>query len=97
MAAAKYDSTDGRLRGRKLQARRLRMWSKDPCCARCRKLTDWPDGFELDHRIPLFKGGEDIEENLQVLCPECHATKTNEDLGRREQVQIDITGWPIER
>jgi len=72
------------------------MWSKDPCCARCRKLTDWPDGFELDHRIPLFRGGEDIEENLQVLCPECHATKTNEDLGRREQVTVGLDGWPVD-
>lgn len=97
MATAKYDSTDGRIRGRKLQARRLRLWSKDPRCARCGTLTDYPDGFELDHKVPLFKGGADVDENCQVLCNRnlCHEVKTNDDLGRKNVVAIDITGWPV--
>ena len=104
--AARYDDHDGRLRGRKAQARRLRLWSKDPCCAKCGKLTDYPSGFEADHIIPLFKGGEDKEENMQILCVTrdgqgrkagCHEDKTNADLSRTAKVQIDITGWPIER
>jgi 5-methylcytosine-specific restriction endonuclease McrA len=69
--------------GRKLQDRRLKVWAKDPRCAMCGKLTEFPGGFELDHRIPLFLGGEDIEANCQVLCSGtdgCHASKTASDM-----------------
>lgn len=79
MALAKYDNTDGRLRGRRAQARRLRIWTKSPCCAMCGKLTDYPNGFEIDHVKPLDQGGEDVDSNLQVLCAgstACHAKKT---------------------
>ncbi|HBO1489874.1 TPA: HNH endonuclease, partial [Pseudomonas aeruginosa] len=66
--------------------------------AMCGKLCDFPSGFELDHNVPLFKGGEDTEENCQVLCsgPDgCHAKKTNADLGRRSKLQVGIDGWPV--
>ncbi|WP_444437114.1 HNH endonuclease [Pseudomonas sp. A6] len=72
-----------RMTGRKLQDRRLRVWSKDPCCANCGKLCDFPAGFELDHKVPLFQGGADTDDNCQVLCagPDgCHAKKTMKDL-----------------
>ena len=72
-----YDNTDGRLRGRKLQAARLRIWSADPHCARCRKLVAYPHGFELDHIKALHKDGStNDDDNLQVLCHPCHAEKT---------------------
>lgn len=92
-----------RLRGRKLQARRLRVWTADPCCAVCGKLTSYPSGFELDHKVPLFKGGEDTDENCQVLCvniggrsPGCHEHKTASDLGYQLKVEIGLDGWPVE-
>jgi 5-methylcytosine-specific restriction enzyme A len=94
--AARYDDHDGRLRGRRAQARRLRLWSKDPHCAHCRKLTDWPDGFNADHIVPLHKDGEDEEKNMQVLCLVCHDKKTSDDLGRRHTVAIGEDGWPVE-
>lgn len=96
MPSAKYDPTDGRIRGRKLQARRLRLWSKDPRCARCGRLTNFPHDFELDHKVPLFKGGKDLDENCQILCiSPCHEDKTNEDLDRRITVAIGNDGWPM--
>lgn len=95
MPVAKYDNTDGRLRGRALQSRRLRLWAIDPNCQRCGTLTNYPDGFQLDHKVPLFKGGADEDENLQVLCIRCHDSKTNEDLGRNEKVAIGADGWPL--
>ena len=95
--AARYDDHDGRLRGRKAQARRLRLWTKDPHCAMCKRLTDYPDGFHADHIVPLFKEGKDEDKNLQVLCIPCHEAKTNEDLGRRETVEIGEDGWPVDR
>lgn len=95
MPAARYDNSDGRLRGRKAQARRLRLWSKDPHCAECNKLTNYPDGFQADHIVPLFKGGKDEDKNMQVLCLLCHDKKTSADLGRRHTPRIGEDGWPI--
>ena len=72
--------------GRKLQARRLRIWGKDPYCVECGKLTLYPAGFELDHKVPLHQGGADTDENCQVLCngPDgCHERKTARDMGYR--------------
>ena len=40
------------------------------------------EGYDLDHIIPLWKGGEDADDNLQALCPACHRRKT--DLERLE-------------
>ena len=32
--------------------------------------------IEVDHISPLFVGGTDSLENLQVICKACHAEKT---------------------
>lgn len=77
-----------RMRGRALQARRWRIWLRNPHCAMCGRLTGYPGGFELDHRVPLHAGGPDTDENCQVLCvyfdeagqkAGCHARKTLAD------------------
>ncbi|MHB8123997.1 MAG: HNH endonuclease signature motif containing protein [Desulfuromonadaceae bacterium] len=88
-----YDNTDGRLRGRKLQAARLRIWSADPHCARCRKLVAYPHGFELDHITALHKDGStNDDDNMQVLCPSCHQSKTAQDMGFKERSKFDAQG-----
>lgn len=96
-----YDNNDGRLRGRKLQATRLRIWSKDPHCAMCRKLVAYPSGFELDHKQALHKDGSNDDDNMQVLCVEmtpegvkrgCHVDKTAEDMGYAKRAQFDANG-----
>lgn len=84
-----------RMSGRKLQARRLRIWTQDPCCAICGRLTDYPDGFQLDHKTPLFKGGPDTDENCQVLCAGsngCHEKKTEKDMGYVERTKFKPDG-----
>ncbi len=35
------------------------------------------DIFEVDHIDPRSKGGKDIDENLQLLCPTCNRRKGN--------------------
>ena len=90
------EPSEDRLRGRKLQQTRLRIWAIDPRCARCRTLTDYPSGFELDHIAPVHKGGANEDENLQVLCHACHEVKTAEDLGRRYRQYIGLDGWPLD-
>jgi len=100
--AARFDNGDGRIRGRALQARRLTVWTRDPRCARCRKLWEFSAlpgrGFQLDHKVPLFRGGPDTEANCQVLCcgPDgCHDRKTADDLGYVAAVRIGEDGWPV--
>jgi len=76
---------DNRITGLTLQKRRFQMWTRDPRCVMCGRLTEYPNGFELDHKIPLFKGGEDTIENTQILCcgdGGCHSKKTKMDLKR---------------
>lgn len=78
--------SDRRITGRRLQARRFAVWKRDPTCASCGRVVAYPNGFELDHIVPLFMGGEDVEANCQILCVSgpgfegCHARKTRQDL-----------------
>lgn len=95
------DKDRPRLRGRQAKARRLRVWTA-ACgvCAKCGMLTNYPDGFEADHRVPLHKDGLDDESNLQVLCAgpgtnQCHREKTASDMGHREPVRFDAAGQVI--
>jgi hypothetical protein len=46
-------------------------------CRACGKLLD--HSYEVDHIIPLYKGGTNDLHNLQALCRNCHGKKTIED------------------
>lgn len=40
--------------------------------------------FQVDHKVPLFKGGEEFEEsNLWTLCVACHLEKTHSEVRER--------------
>lgn len=43
-------------------------------CAACAKVLEAT--YQIDHRIPLWQGGTNEPDNLQALCPNCHAAKT---------------------
>lgn len=91
------DTSKGRLTGRRLQAARLRIWTACPNCAECGRLTAWPRGFDLDHKVPLFKGGTNDDANLQVLCngPDgCHERKTCDDQGFVYRAGSQVDGTP---
>ena len=40
------------------------------------------DALQVDHIVPLSKGGTDTLKNLQVLCIPCHSKKTSSEFGR---------------
>ena len=40
------------------------------------------DLFEIDHIVPRSKGGPDIDENLQLLCPTCNRRKGSRTMRR---------------
>ncbi len=48
-------------------------------CTHCKLLIRYGDKVEIDHVIPLFKGGASGFNNLQLLHRHCHHTKTASD------------------
>jgi len=46
-------------------------------CKKCKQLLD--ASYEIDHIIPLYKGGNNDLNNLQALCRNCHGQKTIND------------------
>lgn len=52
-------------------------------CNMCNILL--PPTFEVDHIIELQDGGKDVYENLQALCPNCHASKSRANILRRDK------------
>ena len=40
------------------------------------------DLFEIDHIVPRFRGGQDIDSNLQLLCPPCNRRQGSRRLRR---------------
>jgi len=43
-------------------------------CGSCNQTLDYT--YEIDHHIPLFKGGSNEVSNLIALCRNCHGKKT---------------------
>ncbi len=46
-------------------------------CKSCGILLDY--SYEVDHIVPLYKGGNNEIVNLQALCRNCHGRKTIAD------------------
>ncbi|MGW6313831.1 HNH endonuclease [Streptomyces sp. NPDC055099] len=66
-------------------AARLRRAVRKAVAGQCTTCMGWflPSQVDIDHVLPLAKGGEDIGTNVQVLCKQCHKTKTAVDFGKR--------------
>lgn len=75
-------ASERRVRGRRLQEARRRLFQSSPLCVKCEELGVVREAVERDHIIPLHKGGQDVPENTQGLCADCHAAKTHEDMGQ---------------
>lgn len=46
-------------------------------CQHCGKYMPDGVGLQIDHIVPISKGGKSIPENLQVLCSKCNGSKSN--------------------
>lgn len=51
--------------------------------------------LELDHVVPLTKGGSHDLRNLQLLCRTCNASKGNRSTAdyRAGRIVVDLWGW----
>jgi len=51
------------------------MCEQDARCPYCSALL--PMKFEIDHKIPISRGGTNNPENLHLVCPTCNMRKNN--------------------
>ena len=84
-----------RITGRTLQTLRARLFRDHPLCVVCEAKGSVSLARELDHIVPLYKGGSNDDSNCQALCVECHRDKTATDMGHRPRVTIGVDGWPV--
>jgi hypothetical protein len=56
---------------------------RDKACRRCKKL-----GTDIDHIIPVHRGGQTELSNLQLLCRPCHHQKSRQD---RKEVAMEVS------
>jgi 5-methylcytosine-specific restriction protein A len=85
-----------RRRGRTLQTIRERWFRIHPLCVHCRDKGRATFATELDHIVPLHKGGLDDDTNRQGLCRRCHAAKTRIDRAWGPARGCDANGLPID-
>ena len=74
-----------RITGRQLQRIRTTLLEDNPLCVECEKRGIVRLGTQCDHVVALVNGGReslDPLDNRQMLCAECHATKTQADLAQ---------------
>jgi 5-methylcytosine-specific restriction protein A len=76
--------------------RRERWFIAHPLCVTCTAEGRVRLARELDHIIPLHKGGEDTDDNSQGLCRDCHAAKTRIDREWGPAKGCDADGIPTD-
>jgi len=54
---------------------REKYWLQKVRCAACEAKIK--DRYEIDHIIPVSKGGANDRQNIQLLCPECNRKKSD--------------------
>lgn len=89
-------STNQRLRGRALQRMREAKRAENPLCVDCYAKGIVRAWDELDHEVPIEKGGTDDWENLIGRCWSCHRSKTAKDRGYRVNGACDANGMPLD-
>lgn len=60
---------------------RLMVLNAEPLCRECLKNGTVSSATEVDHIVPIARGGDDSFSNLQPLCHSCHSRKTCSDDG----------------
>lgn len=83
-----------RTRGRAWLAIRASVLRYKPLCVICESKGRVAEAKEVDHIVPLHKGGTDSYENLQGLCIDCHEEKTRQDCGYARRQRVGLDGWP---
>ena len=65
----------------------------EPLCRLCAASGYTVGAVEVDHIVPLGKGGTSVRSNLQPLCRLCHEQKTMAE--NKRAIPIGDDGWPL--
>ncbi len=84
---------DRRLRGRAGQKQRARRLARtDGLCELCEAEGLTTLATVVNHKVPLARGGEDVDSNTENLCDRHDAIVTAEQFGKREKVEAKGIG-----
>ncbi|WP_374726411.1 HNH endonuclease [Herbaspirillum seropedicae] len=73
-----------RIRGRQwMKMKTAALVASDHWCVECLVVGVQRLAVEVDHRIPLWRGGSNEPSNLQGLCKAHHDAKTAQEAGER--------------
>ena len=85
-----------RIRGRRWMTIRERIFQRDcGLCQTCQRNGRLTPGTQIDHIVALTNDGSNDDDNLEVICDDCHDIKTNADLGYKPLVTTGLDGWPV--
>lgn len=76
-------------------AQKARVRRQRPLCWMCEEVDRVRLGVELDHKVALTNGGTNEDENMGLLCIDCHKAKTAVDLGYQPR-GCDVRGDPTD-
>lgn len=68
--------------GRRLQRKRVELFTREPLCRECTKQGRVSLAEIRDHITPLAEGGSDDDSNVQPLCTSCSDAKTKRESAR---------------
>mgnify|MGYP000014564957 CR=1 FL=1 len=61
---------------------------------KCKKCAiTLPSAYQIDHIKPKSQGGSNELDNLQALCPNCHAMKTQKEPKAPRKPKFDLPQW----
>lgn len=70
--------------------------SQEPLCRLCMAKGRIELAVEVDHIVPLHKGGAELDaSNCRPICKPCHVDVTNAEQGLRVKVRVGLDGWPV--
>jgi len=56
--------------------------AREPLCRECARRGKIVAATEVDHIVPLSRGGTNELDNLQPLCKSCHSRKTAKEMNK---------------
>ena len=64
-------------------------------CQPCKREGRLTLAEQVDHIVPVSKGGGNEEGNLESICMSCHQDKTRADRGLKPITAFDVSGMPL--
>ena len=61
-------------------------------CEVCKITNNNKGFFDIDHIVPKSLGGKNTQDNLQIICPNCHRIKSLKE----ESVRNDLYAYWLE-